>query len=41
MVYGAAPPYALEPEIFWKTSVADYLQMLRKIPQEQHIGKKT
>ena len=40
-VYGASAPYVVEPEIFWKMSVADYLNSLRAIPQKQHIGQKT
>ena len=29
LVYGANPPYSIPPEIFWKTTVADYLQRLQ------------
>lgn len=34
-VYGAGvPPYSVDPETFWETSVKDYLQSIKPIPQK-------
>jgi len=30
-VYGAVPPYTVDPETFWKTSVSDYLQSIQPV----------
>lgn len=39
-VYGAAPPYALDPETFWKTTVTDYIQQVSLIKNKRDDGKK-
>lgn len=31
-IYGANPPLVVDPETFWKTSVSDYLQNIKPIP---------
>lgn len=39
-IYGASPPYVVDPDTFWGTSVSDYLQQVKKLQRPPEIGKK-
>lgn len=39
-IYGAQPPNVVDPETFWKTSVTDYIQSLKNIPQQTSAQNK-
>lgn len=39
-MYGPVPPYPVDPDTFWDTSVSDYLQQQETIQKKQGNGKK-